>query len=406
MTEASPIDPFEAAKQFFVDGLACLQAGRLEEAEQHFLSSLDLLPGRISTLVNLAATRLKLARPREALEVADQILAVEPENVDAWFHRGNALAALGRQPEALVSYEQLLALDARHSAAWFLRGQTLQMLGRVGEALAAYERAVAIDPGLALAWSARGGLLREMNRLDEAGEAFKQAIAHGGDAELNGYYLASVGAQVPPPAAPKRYVQSLFDDYADQFEEHLVQGLGYRGYAVLVQPLAGLAAAGRFRSALDLGCGTGLCGPLVKPIAAHLVGVDLSSQMLEKARSLRVYDRLEHAELIEYLSATDERHDLVLAADVFPYIGDLSPVFGAVHKVLDGGGVFCFSSELAAEGGPGFELRPGLRYVHSERYLRELSADVGFEVVKLHRQPVRQEQRHAIEGLYVYLTRR
>lgn len=398
-------EDFERAKQLFVEALGCFEAGHFEDAEQRFLSSLDLLPGRVSTLVNLAATRLELARPQEALGAADQVLAIEPDNLDAWFHRGSALGQLGRHAEALASYEKLLAIDGHLAQPWFRHGQTLQSLDRHEQALASYGRALEIDPGLAQAWSNRGGILRETMRLEEAAHAFKHAIAHGGDVELNAYFLASVDARAVPASAPGHYVESLFDDYAGQFDEHLVRVLNYRAHIVLAKHLEGLAR-GRFKSALDLGCGTGLCGPLVKPMAERLTGVDLSSRMLDKARALGVYDHLVQADIVDYLRTTDRSYDLVLAADVFIYVGELSPVFAAAYQSLNAAGIFCFSAELAQRDDQDFELLPSLRYAHSQRYLRELAAQHRFEIVKLLREPMREDQRRSIEGLFVYLTRR
>lgn len=405
MPEPSAIDPFEQAKTLFFDGLACFGARRFAEAEQRFLASLALVPGRLTTLVNLAATRLALSRPREALETADQVLAVEPENRDAWIHRASALGNLGRHEEALAGFEKLLALDGELGEGWLRHGQTLQALNRHDKALVSYERAVAIDPTLARAWSNLGGILREAKRLDEAAHAYEQAIIHGGNAELNGYYLASVRGQNTPAIAPKHYVRPLFDEYAGEFDEHLVQVLHYRAHKVLIGHLQELIAR-RFRSALDLGCGTGLCGPLVKPMAERLTGVDLSERMMDKARTLGLYERLVHADIVDYLSTTEERFDLVLAADVFIYIGDLAPVFAALHRVMEPAGVFCFSAELAGSESQDFELLPSLRYAQSERYLRELAARHGFVVTRLLREPVREDQRKPIDGMFVYLTRR
>ncbi|MBA3597126.1 MAG: methyltransferase domain-containing protein [Methylibium sp.] len=405
MPEPAATDPFEQAKTLFFDGLACFGARRFADAEQHFLASLALVPGRLTTLVNLAATRLALSRPQEALAAADQVLAVEPENRDAWIHRASALGDLGRHEEALAGFEKLLALDGALGEGWLRHGQTLQSLNRHDEALVSYERALAIDPKLARAWSNLGGILREARRLDEAAHAYEQAIAHGGNAELNGYYLASIRGRNTPTTAPKRYVQPLFDEYAGEFDEHLVQVLHYRAHKVLVGHLQGLNVR-RFRSALDLGCGTGLCGPLVKPLAERLAGVDLSDRMLDKARALGLYERLVHADITDYLNTTDERFDLVLAADVFIYIGDLAPVFAAVHRVMESAGVFCFSAELTSSESHDFELLPSLRYAQSERYVRELAARHGFEVARLLREPVREDQRQSIDGMFVYLTRR
>src|SRR3990167_2856579 len=111
MSESVDAASFERAKQLFIKGLGLFETGRFDAAERCFLDSLGLLPGRVSTLINLAATQLKLARPHDALATAAQVLAIEPDNIDAGFHRANALAQLDRADEALAGYEQLLSLD-------------------------------------------------------------------------------------------------------------------------------------------------------------------------------------------------------------------------------------------------------------------------------------------------------
>lgn len=398
-------DAFAQARQFFLDGLKALETGRFEAAEQLFLSSLALLPGRVSTLVNLAATQLKLSRPQAALAAAEQALEAEAEDPDAWFHKASALGQLNRHPEALSAFEKVLSLDALPAGElWLRHGQTLQALGRPAEALASYDHALAADPGIAQAWSNRGSILRELNRHPEAAHAFEQALAHGGDPALHRYYLAAVSDGPAPATAPGHYVETLFDDYADEFDAHLVGLLGYQAHSTLARHLAALGR-GRFRSALDLGCGTGLCAALLRPMAGRLTGVDLSSQMLDKARALGLYDQLAHADIGAYLRGTDARYDLVTAADVFIYVGDLEPVFAALEQRLEPGGLFCFSAESSGDESVDFELLPSLRYAHSERYLRGLAARHGFELVQLIRAPIREDQREAIQGMFVYLER-
>ncbi len=374
MSETPAPDPaFESAKQLFLDGLTAFQQGRWAEAEHAFLASLERLPQRVSTLVNLAATRLQRGHAEGALDTAEVVLGLEPGNAEALFHRATAL----------------------------------DRLGRASEALAAYDRVLTVAPRLAAAWSQRGGILRETGRLDEAARSFARAIESGGDPEMNGYYLAAVGAGAGPATAPRAYVQALFDDYAAHFDTHLVDRLGYRAPQTLVEQLRTLGR-GPWRSALDLGCGTGLCGPLVRPLAQRLAGVDLSQPMLEQARALGVYDALIRADLVEHLQTTPARHDLVLAADVFIYVGELAPVFAALARVVEPGGVFAFSAEAAdasATGAAGFELRPSLRYAHSEPYLRRLAAEHGCELAALHAAPIRSDQRETIDGLYLCCVR-
>ncbi len=240
----------------------------------------------------------------------------------------------------------------RHSAfertaarLWFRRGQTLQRLERPELALASYDKAVAIDPSHAQAWSNRGAILQDFKRLDEAAASFEKAIANGADAELNSYFLASARGRDAPANAPKQYVEGLFDQYAEKFDEHL-RVLNYRAPNVLTEQLMQIAGR-RFAAALDLGCGTGLCGPLLKPMADRLDGVDLSRNMLDKARALGVYDDLVHADIGEYLRTTPQRYDLVVSADVYIYVGDLDAVFAGVRRVMVDGGVYCFTAEAA-----------------------------------------------------------
>jgi len=428
-------DPFEQAKHLFLQGLRDFEAGRLQEAERAFEASLELLPGRVSTLVNLGATKLRLSKPLEALGALDQALAREPGDRDAWGHRGEALARLGRYEEALASCDKAIAIDAgflpalqgramvltrlrRYEEAliafdqlaallpwngeiWQHRGQTLQKLGRHAEALLSYDKALSLNRGLAEAWSLRGGILKDQRRFAEAVECFREALTHGGDAELNRYFLASLVGRDAPASAPQRYVQSLFDDYADTFDEHLVNVLRYEAHRFLVDNLRGVGPE-RFGAALDLGCGTGLCGPLVKPAVQRLDGVDLSPLMLDKARALGVYEQLVQGDLMEHLRGTPQTYDLVLSADVFIYVGDLEPVFAGVSRVMNRGGVFCFSVEQAGDEQT-FQLTTHQRYAHSERYVRQLAERHGFETVKMLRHAIREDQREPTAGLYFYL---
>lgn len=408
MPPATP-DPaaFEQAKDAFLAGLADLQAGHLDAAEAAFERSLALVPGRVSTLVNLAATRLALGRPQDALRTAAEVLAVEPTNADAFFHRAGALRALGRPAEALAALEAALAQRGDWVQAWFQQGQSLLDLHRPVDALASLDRALALAPDFAAAWSGRGDILRDMGRLAEARTAYEQALAHGADAELMRYCLAGLGQSSLPATAPRAYVEALFDGYAGDFEQHVVQALRYRAPEVLAAPLPQLHPL-PFRSALDLGCGTGLCGPLLRPMAGRLVGVDLSLRMLDQARARGDYDELVHGDIVQHLHDTHEPHDLVIAADVFIYLGDLAPVFAQLARLMPAGALFCFSAEAAnavAPAEPGFTLQSSLRYAHHESYLRRLAAQHGFEPLSVTRQTVREEQRQPIEGMFVHLRR-
>ncbi|HYN59421.1 MAG TPA: tetratricopeptide repeat protein [Rubrivivax sp.] len=428
---------FDRARVDFLAGVQHFEAGHMQMAEQCFMASLAVLPQRVSTRVNLAATRLRLGRPLQALAELDAILAAEPEHLDAWCHHAVALADLGRDAESLASADHALAVDPDLAVAWYQRGHALDRLRHFAEALAAFQRVVqlqparadawfrlgqmqqrlgqpsaalqandrvrALDPSHHEAWSQRGALLKALQRPDEAAAAFERAIDLGADAQLSRFFLGSLRQSAAPPSAPRAYVQSLFDDYADSFDEHLVGVLGYQAHRRLVAPLPGLHP-GAFDAALDLGCGTGLCGPLLKPMVRCLDGVDLSQGMLDRAAALGVYDSLVQADLVQHLAHTDKRHDLVLAADVFIYVGELGPVFGGVMRVLRPGGWFCFSAEQAGDA-QAVALTPELRYAHSLPYLQGLAQGHGLQLRQVLQQPIREHQSQSIAGLYLYLQR-
>lgn len=436
-------ETFEHARRFFADGNAAFAAGRLAEAESCFRSSLQALPGRPSTMANLAATLQRLGRPEDALALLEEALlshagdaslwslrgaaletldrpadalasheralAVEPLRIADRFHAGRLLLRLGRTQDALAALEAVCAASPEAAEAHYRRGQALMGLRRPDEALTAWESALALDPTLADAWADRGAWMQEHGRTTEAVRCFEQARAQGGDAALMEYQIAGLSRAtgrdpgVMPASAPRSYVQGLFDRYAEDFDAHLVGRLDYRAPQELAAGLTRLTRT-HFRHALDLGCGTGLCAAALGAFARRLDGVDLSAGMLERARALGRYDRLEKADVVEHLAATSCRHDLVVAADLFIYVGRLEPVFEGVRRVLEPTGVFCFSVERLDDAQGDCALQPSLRYAHSRAYLQRLAQENGFAVATLEEHPLRRDERAPVRGLYAWLV--
>jgi predicted TPR repeat methyltransferase len=378
---------FESARAAFLRGLEHFQAGRFEAAEREYVGSLKALPGRVSTLLNLAAVRLRLGQGEGALAAADAVLAQEPGNAEAMFHRANALAKCSR----------------------------------VAEADAAFDALTEAMPGLAEGHAAHGQHLRDTGRLERAAAAFERAIACGAEPEMHRYFLAAVRGEALA-APPRAYVQALFDDYAPVFDEHLVGRLGYRAHEAVVAlalegrgPVEidgeGIAAAGRRHgTAIDLGCGTGLCGAALRPVVERLVGVDLSPGMLERAAATGHYDELVHADVTAHLLATAPGSAAILvAADVFIYVGALHALLDAAARALAPGGVFAFTTEGLPEGataGAGAEhLMPSLRYAHGETALATLATRCGFVVEAMRRGVIRHEQQQPVAGTFWRLRR-
>lgn len=168
---------FERARRLFHDGISHFRDGRFDAAEAAFVGSLDLVPDRPSTLVNLAATRLRLGKAASALKAAAHALRFESANADAWFHNGTALDALGNRTGAVAAFRKAVELRPDHFEARLNLGAVLADLGEFREALAACDGLLAMRPDCAEAWSNKGVALAGLSRPDEALAHYARALA-------------------------------------------------------------------------------------------------------------------------------------------------------------------------------------------------------------------------------------
>jgi predicted TPR repeat methyltransferase len=280
---------------------------------------------------------------------------------------GRELAARGDLTAAADLFAQAAEAEPAFAPAWFALGETSAKLGDRARAVAAFERALMLDPQ------------------DRCGAAL---------------HLAQLGAADPAQAMSSAYVQTLFDQYAPRFDGAL-EALAYRGPQLLLDAVT-RARPGKFAATLDLGCGTGLAGAALRPLVAHLTGVDLSPGMIARCRGKGIYDRLETGELAAFLEAeraAQRRYDLVIAADVFAYLYDLAPVVQAVAAVLDPGGIVAFTVETHED--EGIALGEKLRYRHGAGHARAAITAAGLALVELAPANTRIEADEPVPGLVV-----
>jgi predicted TPR repeat methyltransferase len=369
-------------------GNALRRLARADEALDSYQRALLIQPQYAEAHCNRAIVLQDQGRYLDALGAAEDALTIKDRYADAWLARGNALHCLRYLPEAVESFDRAIHLRPDWAEAYSAQGASLQRLGEFAAALDSYDQALKHKPDYALAHYHRGNALRSLDRREEAIAAYRAALAHGDNPETIAFALASVGEGETPPALPNDYVRSLFDQYANHFDQHLTEVLGYKTPAVLDALLRHVAPSSELAT-LDLGCGTGLCGPYLRAYSRKLHGVDLSQPMLDKAAERGLYDQLACADLLTYLDGQHGAWDLAVAADVFVYIGDLAPAFRAVHAALRPGGRFCFSVE--AGDGADYVLRPSNRYAHTLEYLQRLAATTGFTVLATQALEAREE---------------
>lgn len=308
-------------------------------------------------------------------------------------------------------------------------------------------RAIAENPGTGLAYELLGKLLYRDCRTAEAAAVYQAWLRAIPDDPIAAHLVAATGAAVASQRASDGFITGLFDRAAPEFDAAL-RDLGYQAPQLLFEvatqvldPLAahapgptsvpGAASDSDLASAssaaslyvLDLGCGTGLCGELFRPMAAHLTGVDLSPGMLAEAQRRGCYDELVCAELTSFARGCSRQFDLVLACDVFCYFGDLVEPLTAVRKLLRDDGWFLFSVEdlthapqmpqapHAPQGPPdaqnpaGSSLAPGVmllehgRYAHAPAYINTALTEAGLRSLVTRTEVLRFERGDAVHGL-------
>jgi predicted TPR repeat methyltransferase len=312
-----------------------------------------------------------------------------------------------------------MTIASQHSSGDILadrRADYARMLAEGGDfsgAAELMEQALEISPDWAAGWYHLAEYAEKAADRKAAAAALGRVLALAPEDPFGATLrLAVLGAADVPAAPPSRYVEQLFDDYAQRFDNALVGKLDYS----VPQKLAALVGEGietrHFAHVTDLGCGTGLFGERIRGHAAFLEGFDLSANMLAKAREKRVYDRLAQADLS--LAPEDsgvfdpahavERTDLASAADVLMYLGNLAPVFAIAARLVAAGGHFAFSVEDAGAEET-YILRPSLRYAHGEGYVRECAQEAGFMVLQSRQTVIRMDAGAPVTGR-LYLARR
>ena len=342
---------------------------------------------------------------------------VQPHMVDALVARAHEHWSNHRLSEAQDCFEQVLQLDSSHVDVWYGIGRLRSLRGDDYGAEHAYREALQRTASHDKAYDRLARLYCERERWDDAVQVVRDWLrAHPHSAPAR-HMLASLtqesGSQVPP-RAPDAYVSATFDDLAVEFDSIMAR-VDYCAPLFISMALERELGAPRGElDVLDAGCGTGLCAPELRPYARTLAGADISPAMVAQANARAVYDELSVTELTNYLESTARSFDVVVAADVLVYFGDLEPVLGAAAGALRVGGVLVATVELWDQAGDrdddsrddrGFRLSWTGRYSHREPYVVDALRAAGFSSVQTVAASLRTEGGEPVANLIVSARR-
>jgi len=390
-----------SAEQLLRESIARHRAGDHAAAEAGYRRYLADHPQSASALHFLGLLRTHQGRNGDAIPLMVKALELDPQYLDAWSNLGIAYYQEHDFERAEQCYRRAIGLNPDFVNAWANLGMALRAREANEEAAQAWKRALELSPRMRSVAIPFGQLLYRLNRLSEALDFYRWWHEVEPEDPIPAHMLAALGGGGRPERASDGYIRSTFDDFADSFDRSLEQ-LKYRAPELLcaaVRRSAGVADREDLM-VLDLGCGTGLCGPLLRPLAGRLIGVDLSSKMLAKAAARGVYDQLNCSELTGWLATCRDAYDIAVAADVLCYFGELAGAFGRVRQVLAPGGCFACSLEALQDEGCSdpFVLKPHGRYQHARSYVETTLRVAGLQVVELSEAALRYERGEPVAG--------
>jgi predicted TPR repeat methyltransferase len=375
------------------DAIAHHQQGRLAEAESIYLTLLQAQPKDIDALHYLGVLRMRQGRRDEAIELIKRSLTIKSNNPDAWNNLGNMMLAGNDEKGAELAYSAATQQRPEFAEAWYNLGNLFRRARRRDDAVRCYRRVLELNPKFAGAYENIAMLLLRIGRPDLTADVYQRWLAVEPDNPIARHMAAAFSNANAPARADDAYVAKIFDRFADNFDETLAN-LHYAAPGLLTAALTEVISfAERRLAVLDAGCGTGLCGPLLRSSARQLVGVDLSAGMLAKARARNVYDALHESELVAFMRAHPATYDVVISADTLVYFGALEDAMSAAARALKPGGVLAFTVEAEPIGSAEkFRLHKSGRYSHSADYARDCLEAAGFTVLLIEGGVLRKEE--------------
>lgn len=382
----------------FYLGALYLNEGKLDEAQLALEDVLRIDAEHVQSLVNLGVIAIKREQGQQAVNHFTQALAFDNENIEARNNLAATFLHYDRFENALMHYDVLLDKDKTNIEYLYNAGVAQMALGHLPEARLHFETVINLQSDHFAALNNLAAICCRLNHKDEAINLLKRAQQVNPNDAAGKFMLAAMTGSNNKQPACSEYVKNLFENYAINYDQHMQHVLNYSLPNEIGKILHNVNYS-IFDRVLDLGCGTGLSGIVMREQAKHLTGVDISAKMLAQAKEKDVYDLLVEDEVIHFLGVDSQRYELIVAADVLPYLGELDYLFNLIKSKLSAGGLFLFTIEVGEENPWG--LQSTARFHHHPDYIASCIKANSLKI-KYQDKIVGREQEHKPVYLMVY----
>lgn len=384
-------------------GLALTKIGKRQEAMNAYRALLELVPLHAGARFQLACLLMQQGNYQAAIEQFSAIERDHPFHFETESNIATCYLKLGQLNEAKMHYLKALLLAPAHDTQILFNLAVISVQqGLADEAVGYYLRVLKVDPDHRDAHNNLAIVYLALQNKDAALNHFREALRLKPNDPTLTYIIHMMTQAKDIKAPPPQYVESLFDAYAGHYDAHLTQSLQYKVPEELYKLIEKVKLPSENSwDILDLGCGTGLCGEVFRKIAKTLTGVDIAEQMLALAQQKNIYDKLIKADILQFLRSSQDQYDLILAADVFVYFGDIEELMASITKALKTQGLLAFNIEVSKE--ENYQLTTTGRFAHSKQYVEECARNNNLEIVMAKYAFMRKQAEEDVYGMYYLL---
>lgn len=383
-------------------GNLLVSLGQINNAIEHFQKALRINPQAIDAHHNLANCYLRVDRLSDAVPHYRYVLKEWPEHIGAHYNLGLTLCALKDYQAAKPHLEITVKAEPENIDALYHLGLIYSAEHENDKAVDCYIKALNYRPNYAEAHHNLAVLYINQNQDELALKHFKAALSIMPSNHTASHMIAALSKE-KTDKAPNDYVKALFDQYAYNYDEHLTSQLDYQvpiKIREILNPI--LKDKNKPWMVLDMGCGTGLMAPYLCDFSEKLFGVDISTNMIEIAKSKGGYEKLYTAEISQFFKENAQKYHLIVAADVLVYFGELELLFSQVFNHLMDEGYFCFTVEDSQD--YPYQLMTSGRYSHHKDYLIKI-IDHHYHLISTNKLEIRKQNNHSVIG-NLYLIKR
>lgn len=381
----------------FYLGVLYLQENALVQAKQALQTVVHLQPNHLQALTNLGVIALKNQQGQIAVDFFSRALALDNSHLEARNNLASTFMHYDRFENALMHYDVLLQGSPDNIEYLYNSGVAQMALGHLNEAKEHFNHLLSLDSKHFATLNNLAAIYIRLNDKEQAKYLLQKAVAINPQDTSSQHMLNALENNNVHVTNSPEYASNLFNNYALNYEEHMQKQLAY-SLPQHIDMLCQQLAINSLKASLDLGCGTGLIGTILRPFTQQLTGVDIASKMIAQAQQKNIYDELITAELEQFLATHKKDYDLIICADVLPYFAELEKLFHEISNHLQPAGYFIFTTEISET--KAWQLQSSARFSHHLDYLKNLCQNFSLEIVNQQQVVARQQEQ---QDLWVHL---